>query len=162
MNPETNGTKIGVEAPEINITFIDSVRDLIHQAYQSLKLHSASDYPIEAVGIICDGGITYPLINQARSPHRYEVSKQLVTEALDVLNARGLLPLGFYHTHPTSNPEPSKRDVLLMSENPNSLFIIVGQYAIAAWITQMDGHSPFAIKHIVEVTDVEHSRSLRT
>ncbi len=177
MIPESNGTKIVNNVSNFEVEpLIKPVRGLIHSAYQSLKLHSAKDCPIEAVGIICDGGFIHHLINQARSPHRYEVSKQLVVEAFETVTSRGLIPLGFYHSHPESTTEPSSRDVLHMSENPNTLFLIVGQKSIAAWIAHepiheltsepipehsasgSSGSDYSAIKHITEVTDVEHSK----
>jgi len=174
LNPESNGAKLIDDSCDPGVEFltgllVEPVQGLIRDAYQSLKLHAAKDYPNEAVGIICDGGFIHPLINQARSPHRYEVSKQLVVEAFETITSRGLVPIGFYHSHPSSTPEPSPRDVLHMSEYPNTLFIIIGPTSISAWIASIShpdypdikpDHS--AINHIAEVTDVEYSEHGRT
>ena len=91
-------------------------------------------YPNEAVGIICADATHYPLINQARSPKRFEVSQLLVTEAIDSLKAAGRHPIAVYHTHPESSSDPSKRDEMLMSEMPQATSIIVGSDGIAAWM----------------------------
>ena len=111
-----------------------AVSELITFAAISLVMHRDSDYPHEAVGILCSDGSIYPLINQARSAHRFEVSQPLVKEAIGVLTQRGMEPIAVYHSHPTSSSGPSKRDIMLMETMPGSLSIIIGQDGIAAWL----------------------------
>ena len=112
----------------------DAVTHLIASAATSLVTHRDSDYPHEAVGSLCSDGSVYPLINQARSAHRFEVSQPLVKEAIGVLTQRGMEPIAVYHSHPTSSSGPSKRDIMLMETMPGSLSIIIGQDGIAAWL----------------------------
>jgi len=91
-------------------------------------------YPNEAVGILCYDGAVYPLINQARSPHRFEVGETLVGEAINHLKHRGKMPVAVYHSHPTSGSGPSARDEMMMQEMPGAVFVIVGANDMAAWM----------------------------
>jgi len=99
-------------------------------------LYTAKDeaYPNEGVGIVTADAIVYPLINQARSPHRFVVNERLVHEAQQELKGQGHTPVTFYHTHPASPPSPSARDELWMKEHPNQVMMIVGKPGIAGWV----------------------------
>ena len=103
-------------------------------ARPQLLIHSDDDYPHETVGILCVDGTCYPLINQARSHKRFEVSELLVTEAIAQLKVRKRHPVAIYHSHPTSTSEPSARDTLMMKEMPQASFVIIGSDGIAAWM----------------------------
>jgi len=103
-------------------------------ARPQLVSHRNDDYPNEAVGILCVDGTCYPLINQARSPKRFEVSQLLVAEAIAQLKVRKRHPVAIYHSHPTSDSGPSNRDVMMMQEMPQASFVIVGNDGIAAWM----------------------------
>ncbi len=95
--------------------------------------HRNEAYPEEAVGIICADGSTYPLINQARSAHRFEVSQVFVVEAIKALNEAKRFPVAVYHSHPESSSGPSARDVSLMQAMNGALSIIVGIDGITGW-----------------------------
>ena len=99
-----------------------------------LLAHRNNDYPNEAVGILTADGTAYPLINQARSPKRFEVSQQLVAEAINHLKYRNHLPIAVYHSHPEADSGPSERDQMMMREMPQSTFVIIGNDGIAAWM----------------------------
>lgn len=151
----TDDKNVEFRYPVVDDGIIAIVEKLLHESYTSLKLQAAKAYPIEAVGVLCEDGSTAPLINQARSAVRYEVSETLVVEVLDELERRGMIPVAFYHSHPESNADPSERDVLMMKEQANSVFIIVGKESISAWC--WGGEFDILIP-IAEVTDVEHSQ----
>jgi proteasome lid subunit RPN8/RPN11 len=119
-----------VEAKE----FMQASVTLMETAAAEMVEHRDDVYPHEAVGVLCDDGSCFPLINQARSPHRLEVSAILVGEAIDMLVERGLSPVAFYHSHPTSASGPSNRDIQMMQTKPGALFVIVGQDGIAGWL----------------------------
>ncbi len=107
---------------------------LLTAARTDLTKHRDDDYPNEAVGILCADGTVYPLINQARSHKRFEVSERIVTEAIAQLKVRKRHPVAIYHSHPTSTSEPSNRDIMMMQEMPQASFVIVGSDGIAAWM----------------------------
>ena len=107
---------------------------ILETARPELLASRDDSYPDEAVGILCADATVYPLINQARSPKRFEVSEQLVTEAIAQLKVRKRNPVAIYHSHPESDSGPSKRDTAMMAEMPQATFIIVGNDGIAAWM----------------------------
>lgn len=114
--------------------FIQAAVTLMEDAAVRMADHRDDAYPEEAVGILCSNGDTYPLINQARSGHRFEVSETLVKEAIEILENRGKEPVAMYHSHPTSAASPSARDVSMMMNMPGALSIVVGIDGIAAWL----------------------------
>lgn len=114
--------------------FMQASVTLMETAAVEMIEHRNDSYPNEAVGVLCSDGSCYPLINQARSAHRLEVSAILVGEAIDMLNERGMSPVAFYHSHPTSASGPSNRDISMMQTKPGALFVIVGQDGIAGWL----------------------------
>lgn len=121
--------------------FIQAATFLMETAAVEMSNHRDEVYPHEAVGILCSDGSCFPLINQARSAHRLEVSAILVGEAVDMLTERGLSPVAFYHSHPTSASGPSLRDISMMQTKPQALFVIVGQDGIAGWLWDDSLHS---------------------
>ena len=118
-----------------NLTlFIAAAETLLESAASEMLAHRDEVYPNEAVGVLCDDGSCYPLINQARSAHRLEVSAFLVSEAIAMLVERGKSPVAFYHSHTTSSSGPSARDVEMMQTKPEALFVIIGQDGISGWM----------------------------
>lgn len=115
-------------------TYVRSVMTLMENCADEMIEHRDEVFPNEAVGILCDDGSCYPLINQARSAHRLEVSAILVGEAIDMLNERNKNPVAFYHSHPTGATGPSRRDLEMMQTKPGALFVIIGIDGIAGWI----------------------------
>jgi proteasome lid subunit RPN8/RPN11 len=111
-----------------------AVTDLLNHIAEPLLTQRDLEYPNEAVGLVTDLFEVFPLINQARSPKRFEVSQRLVAEGIEQLAKHYQRPVAIYHSHPTSASGPSARDVLLMKENPGSLNLIVGMDGIAAWM----------------------------
>lgn len=117
----------------VALNFLQVTVTLMEEASLSMLQHRNDSYPNEAVGILCSDGVTFPLINQSRSPHRFNVSQTLVEEALETLTRRGHSPVAMYHSHPEADSSPSNRDLAMMETMPGSLSIIVGIDSIAAW-----------------------------
>lgn len=131
----------------------EQVEALLKHSRDQLVTHRNEDYPFEAVGILCADGAVFPLINQARSAKRFEVSETLVTEAIRQLKVRKKRPVAVYHSHPTSTSEPSRRDEMMMEEMPQATFVIVGSDGIAAWM--WDEELRFVVKIPLEEPDGE-------
>lgn len=112
----------------------EPVETLLLEIRGALFDEKLKHYPYEAVGLIAVDGELYPLINQARSPKRFEVSERLVSEAIEQMSKYGQAPVAVYHSHPESASGPSGRDTIMMQQNPGSLHVIVGQDGIAAWM----------------------------
>lgn len=124
---------MAVADPETQYAYKQAVVDLLQTAAHGLIEHRNSDYPNEAVGLLCADGAIYKLINQARSAKRFEVSELLVNEALLYLESRDHLPIAMYHSHPEASCGPSRRDISWMETMPGAISVIVGQDGIAAW-----------------------------
>jgi proteasome lid subunit RPN8/RPN11 len=101
--------------------------------------HARAERPNECVGLLAGNGHVvervFPLANEANSPTRYLAAAGLF-EPMRAMRAAGLELVGIYHSHPTSPPIPSKRD---LEENyyPEAVHVIVsldeGQQALRAW-----------------------------
>ena len=140
-----------VDISQFHRQVADPLSLVLAVARPQLIANSDADYPYEAVGILCVDGTCYPLINQARSHKRFEVSELLVTEAIAQLKVRKRHPVAVYHSHPTSTSEPSARDILMMKEMPQASFVIVGSDGIAAWM--WDEELRFIVKIPLEEVD---------
>lgn len=83
--------------------------------YEELLTHARAELPHESVGmLIGKDGLVFeylPLVNELKSPTRF------LTEARSMLSAEkrrrqlGCEVLAIFHSHPTSQPVPSKYDV---------------------------------------------------
>ena len=131
-----------------NLSFHQQIKDeveaILVAARPDLIASRDEGYPNEAVGIICSDAEVYPLINQARSSHRFEVGETLVGEAVNHLKYRDKHPIAVYHSHPESDSGPSARDEMMMKEMPKATFVIVGIDGIAAWL--WDGELQSVVK----------------
>jgi proteasome lid subunit RPN8/RPN11 len=79
-----------------------------------------AELPLECCGLLA-GTITengngqvfqrYPLINAAASPVEYLSEPRSMFAACKDMRRRGLVEVAVYHSHPTSVPIPSKKDL---------------------------------------------------
>jgi len=53
----------------------------------------------------------YPLVNNAASPKEYLANDRVLFHAFRDMRERGLDLLAVYHSHPVTDPEPSKKDL---------------------------------------------------
>jgi proteasome lid subunit RPN8/RPN11 len=83
--------------------------------YQEMLAQAVAEFPNECCGIFAgrDGRVThrYPLTNALASPVRYESEPQAMFAAFKDMRARGTELLTIYHSHPTSDPLPSRTDL---------------------------------------------------
>ncbi len=90
--------------------------------FEDLLRHAQAEYPLECVGLL--GGVIlpgeatqgrvmrrYPLVNIAQSKVLFEADlKDLLAVESDLRNQQWQL-LAIYHSHPTSEPIPSRTDL---------------------------------------------------
>jgi len=77
-----------------------------------------AEFPNECCGLLAgtvDAGVArvvrrYPLANAAASPVEYESDPKDMFAAVRDMRQRGIQELAVYHSHPTSDPVPSKTD----------------------------------------------------
>src|SRR5947209_524487 len=97
-------------------------RLLIPQTVFSAILAQAdAERPLECCGILAgppaDGGCEllvtqhYALVNAAASPTEYESDARSILSAFKDMRRRGWDILAVYHSHPTSPPIPSRKDI---------------------------------------------------
>ena len=125
--------EVAVDDEIVFSTQSSAVRSMVEHVANSLICARDNAYPNEAVGYVCSDATLYPLINQARSPRRFEVSDTLIKEAIEEILRDGVEPAMIYHSHPTSDSTPSNRDKLMMVELVGAVFVIVGKDDISAW-----------------------------
>ncbi len=111
----------------------ESVAFVLRAARDNIRTHSQRSLPHEGGGIVTSGGTVEPLINQRRSSGEFYTTKQLVAEALDMVEAQGLLAIALYHSHPSRTPDPSPTDLEMMQLSPNTIFVIDSLDEITAY-----------------------------
>lgn len=87
--------------------------------YEAMLAHTGADLPAECCGLLAgtiDGGIGrvtqhFPLVNALASPTEYESEARSMFAAHKAMRAAGTELLAVYHSHPTSDPVPSRRDL---------------------------------------------------
>ena len=103
-----------------------------------IRAHAAEDAPLEAVGLVFADGSIQRLINQARSRHRFAISRSQLTE---VLAAAEQKPVCLYHSHPTVEAKPSLPDRAIMRTQMEIAgisipFLILGTDGLRVWLWQ--------------------------
>ncbi len=119
---------------------------------QQIVAHARAEQPREACGIIAGredrADEIIPIANTAAEPlHNYYMDEHALAAALMRLQGRGLELIGFYHSHPSSDPIPSPTDQR-QATYPDTPYLIVGlknnDPRLAAWllrpgqVTQVD------------------------
>jgi [CysO sulfur-carrier protein]-S-L-cysteine hydrolase len=83
--------------------------------YEEMLAQAVSELPNECCGLLAgrDGRVThrYPLANALANPVRYESEPRAMFAAFKDMRARGTELLAIYHSHPTSDPVPSRTDL---------------------------------------------------
>lgn len=95
---------------------------LSRSIYTALLAHAQTEYPLECFGIL--GGMIepgegprgvvlgrYPMMNLAQSPTLFESDPRALLEVDRDLRRRVWELLAIYHSHPTSDPIPSRTDL---------------------------------------------------
>src|SRR5437899_1519217 len=80
--------------------------------------HARAELPNECCGLLAGvvedgvGRVTehYPLRNDLASPTEYATNPRDLLDATRAMRAAGTDPLAIYHSHPTSDPVPSRKD----------------------------------------------------
>ena len=68
----------------------------------------------------------YPLVNEKASPREYSAEAKSLIAAHKDMHRRGIRELGIYHSHPTSDPVPSKTDLERNYYGLEVVFLIIG------------------------------------
>ncbi len=96
--------------------------------FEEVIEHSKREYPNEACGILAgkNGQVkkVYPMTNIEKSPLTYLADPREQFKVIKEMRKLGLELVGIYHSHPESEPYPSKRD-LEMAFYPEAIYLII-------------------------------------
>ena len=101
---------------------------------EAVVAHARAALPNECVGFLAGtlaGGVgtatqCLPLVNELASPTAFLTEPRSVLAAFRAMRAAGTELLAVYHSHPTSPPVPSRRDVAENTYGPGYPWVIVG------------------------------------
>lgn len=88
--------------------------------YEGMLWHALAEQPLECcgllAGVIRDDGVgevrlRYPLLNAAASPVEFESEPRSHFSADRDIHRQAMEVLAIYHSHPTSEPIPSRKDL---------------------------------------------------
>jgi proteasome lid subunit RPN8/RPN11 len=88
--------------------------------YEGMIWHALAERPLECCGLLAgviraDGvgevRLRYPLLNAAASPVEFESEARSHFSADRDIRRQGWCVLAIYHSHPTSEPLPSRKDL---------------------------------------------------
>jgi proteasome lid subunit RPN8/RPN11 len=118
--------------------------------YAEMLAQAVNEAPLECCGVlaglVCDGVgevvALYRLPNAAASPTEYESDGRAMFDAWRDMRQRGIDILAVYHSHPTSLPVPSQRD-LQRNYSEDVVNVIIGLQAFPPdvrgwWLTATD------------------------
>lgn len=107
--------------------------------------HARAEVPLECCGVLAgtlagdEAHVTfrYGLVNEAASPTRYESEPRSLFAAAKDMRARGVEMLAIYHSHPTSEPVPSRTDLASNYYGDDVVHLIIGMMpeppVVVAW-----------------------------
>lgn len=96
--------------------------------------HARAELPNECCGFLAGtvadgvGTVTqcFPLVNELASPAEFLTESRSTFQAFRAMRAVGTDVLAVYHSHPTSVPVPSKKDVERNTYGGSVAWVIVG------------------------------------
>lgn len=96
--------------------------------------HALADAPNECCGLLAGhivgdlGEVTarFAVTNELHSPTDYRTDARDMLRAFRLMRERGLELLAIYHSHPTSAPVPSRRDLDHNTYGESAVHLIVG------------------------------------
>lgn len=122
---------------------------------QAMIDHALADAPHEACGILVGDSETIerviPIVNAAETPTTdYQLSPEAMAGVLAQSDTEGLAWIGVYHSHPTSEPVPSAKDIReATAHTPTLVHIIVSlrqqNARLQAWHIQNGEVNPVEI-----------------
>jgi proteasome lid subunit RPN8/RPN11 len=99
------------------------------QLYDEMLAQAVAELPNECCGLLAgrDVRVThrYPLTNALASPNQYESDPKEMFVAMKDMRQKGTDLLGIYHSHPTSEPVPSRTDLVRNWYGPDVVFMII-------------------------------------
>jgi [CysO sulfur-carrier protein]-S-L-cysteine hydrolase len=129
--------------------------------HDEMLRHARQEQPNECCGLLA-GAIearangerlarverSFPLVNAAASPTRYDSQPSSLLQAHKAMRALGIEIVGIYHSHPTSRPVPSATDLERNFYGEHAVHFIISLQKeppeIRAWWLKPDSFSEAA------------------
>ena len=105
---------------------------LKHSDFEAIAAHARAGLPNEACGLIAGNMVNdiktidkiYLLSNPDNSPEHFSIDPKEQLAAVKAMRALGLIPLGNFHSHPSTPARPSEEDIRL-SYDPKASYLIL-------------------------------------
>jgi proteasome lid subunit RPN8/RPN11 len=108
---------------------LDQKLQIPRRLLDEMLAQAVAELPNECCGLLAgrDGWVThrYPLRNALASPVRYESDPKDLFAAYKDMRRHGTEELAIYHSHPTSDPVPSRTDLERNFYGPAVVHIII-------------------------------------
>jgi proteasome lid subunit RPN8/RPN11 len=122
-------------------TSSDGKLQIPSRLYEEMLAQAVAELPNECCGILAgrDGRVThrYALTNELANPVRYEADPRTIVVAFRHMRAQSTELLAIYHSHPTSEPVPSRTDLERNFYGSEVVHLIVslqgGTPTVGAW-----------------------------
>src|SRR5262245_60330140 len=96
---------------------------------EAVLTHARAELPNECCGLLTGSGDRvsdfHPLVNELHSPTAYRSEPRSMLNTMKAMRASGTDLVAVYHSHPTSAPVPSRKDVA-ENEYAGVFHVIVG------------------------------------
>ncbi len=120
---------------------LDEKLQMPRQLFDEMLAQALTELPNECCGLLAgrDGRVThrYPLTNALASPNQYESDPKELFAAMKDMRREGTELVAIYHSHPTSEPVPSRTDLVRNWYGSDVVFIIISlmrvQPRVRAW-----------------------------
>ena len=118
---------------------------------EEVVAHARREFPLECCGLLAgrvtEGtsvvGARFAVGNDAASPTEYATNARDLLAAFRAMRAAGDELLAIYHSHPTSAPVPSRRDIEQNTYGESVVHLIVGltgaKAEVRAWLLTESG-----------------------
>ncbi len=119
----------------------------------SIIKHARQTQPNECCGVIIGQGIraeqTVPIPNIADDPeHHYQMNEKTLLDVIFQTQRQNFEVIGFYHSHPRTDPLPSQEDIL-HANYPEMAYVIAslkgGEARLSAWAIKRDRVTPIEV-----------------
>src|SRR5262249_12455387 len=135
-------------AADLSMAFPFTSLQIPRQLYNDMVAQALTELPNECCGLLAGAGgrVThrYPLTNAAASPARYDAEPRSLFAAFKDMRVQGIELLAIYHSHPTSDPIPSRTDLERNGYGPEVVHLIIslkdGEPRVRGWRLDVDGY----------------------
>jgi [CysO sulfur-carrier protein]-S-L-cysteine hydrolase len=129
---------------------------------KELLAHARESAPLECCGLLAgfvadDVGVVsvcYPIENAARSSTEYATDPRGMFGAFRSMRERGIELLAIYHSHPASEPVPSRRDIEQNTYGESVVHLIVSlaraEPEVRAWWLAESGYREAEL-HVTQI-----------